>query len=177
MTNDYSVDDLLDFLNHAGDRGLMPTASARALAVATRNVFGVLEEDEQKNIGKLDLDAVIKRFNNKRARDFNPGSLKEYARRVRKAIELFEEWKSNPADFSVKTRTSRRSKSEPSSEKISRPTNSFPETQASTGQSGTYQSSFPIRAGRVITLLNVPEDLTSAEAEKLAQFVKMLAVE
>ena len=42
---------------------------------------------------------------------------------------------------------------------------------------GTYQSSLPVRPGLVVTLVNVPYDLTSAEAERLANFVKMLAVE
>ena len=46
MANSYSADDLLEFLDHAGDKGLMPAATAQALAVATRNVMGILAEDE-----------------------------------------------------------------------------------------------------------------------------------
>ena len=46
MPQAYSVDDLLEFLDHAGDRGLMPAATAQALAVASRNVMGVLGEQE-----------------------------------------------------------------------------------------------------------------------------------
>ncbi len=182
MTNDYSLDDLLDFLSHTGNKGMMPTATSRAFAVAARNVFGVLDPEEQKNIGKISLEAVIKRFNNKRARDFNPGSLKEYARRVQRAVELFEQWKENPADFSVKTRaTNTRRKST----KIKNGDNVNEEASTSTtplalhapsSRHGTYQSSFPVGPGRVITVSNIPEDLSSSEAEKLAQFVRMLAV-
>lgn len=178
MTNDYTMDDLLDFLSHAGDKGFMPAATARALSVASRNVLGVLEEDEQQNIRALDLDAIIKRFNNKRARDFNPGSLKAYGQRIRRAIELYEQWKDNPADFSVKTRTTRRSKKEAQSEtRTSNLYTSNADVQPTPNHTGTFQSSFPVGAGRVITVSNIPEDLTSAEAEKLAQFVRMLAVD
>jgi hypothetical protein len=70
------MDNLLEFLDHAGERGLMPAATARALGVATRNVLAVLTDQEKADLRNQDLDAVIKRFNNKRARDFNPSSLK-----------------------------------------------------------------------------------------------------
>ena len=104
MANAYSLDDLLDFLDHAGDRGLIPAATAQALAVATRNVLGVLSDSERNDLSQQDLDSVIKRFNNKRAKDFNPSSLKEYGRRLHRAVELFLAWREDPANFTVKTR-------------------------------------------------------------------------
>lgn len=184
MTNKYSLEDLLDFLSHTGNKGMMPTATSRALAVAARNVFGVLDEEEQKNIGEVSLEAVIKRFNNKRAKDFNPGSLKEYARRVQRAVKLYEQWKENPAEFSVKTRTTgtHRKSREATQNNVNNdvtPTNIVATTvaQVSPSHHGTYESSFPVGAGRVITVSNIPKDLTSSEAEKLAQFVRMLAIE
>jgi hypothetical protein len=74
MTNAYSTDDLLEFLDHAAKRGLMTTATAQALAVASRNVLGVLTAEERADLSRLDIDAVVKRFVNKRAKDFNPAS-------------------------------------------------------------------------------------------------------
>ena len=68
MANAYTVDDLLDFLDHAGDKGLMPAATALALAVASRNILGILTEQEKKDLSRLDVDSVIRRFTNKRAR-------------------------------------------------------------------------------------------------------------
>lgn len=177
MANEYSIADLVDFLSHAGDRGLMPVTTAQALAVAVRNVFSVLGEDEHTDIRNQDLDAVIKRFTNKRAKDFSPSSLKEYGRRVRRAVDLYHQWRENPADFAVKTRTStpKRDRSGESAP----PTKQTPSQQQSvvTSTIGGYQSAFPVGPGRVITLLNVPEDLTAPEAERLAQFVRMLAVQ
>ena len=178
MTNDYTMEDLLDFLTHSGDKGFVPAATAQALAVAARNVLGVLEENEQKNIGALDLDAVIKRFNNKRAKDFNPASLIEYARRVRRAIELYEQWKENPADFSVKTRAPRKQKKDSQANPPMRNLDSSNgDVQPTPNLNGTFQSSFPVGSGRIITVSNIPNDLTSTEAKKLSEFVLMLAID
>src|SRR5262249_26453803 len=65
----------------------------------------VLTDEEKSDLGSQDLGGVIKRFNNKRAKDFNPSSLKEYGRRVHRAIDLFLNWRDDPANFTVKTRT------------------------------------------------------------------------
>lgn len=182
MANDYGVADLLEFLAHASQRGLMPAATAQALAVACRNVFGILGDDETADLRSLDLDAVVKRFTNKRAKEFNPTSLKEYSRRARRAVELYLQWRENPADFSVKTRTTNASRKErPKSaaqDNGSRdPELEKPATVAATVQQGSYQSAFPVRPGHIVTISNVPQDLTTAEAERLTQFIKMLATQ
>jgi hypothetical protein len=40
---------------------------------------------------------------------------------------------------------------------------------------GGYQTAFPVRPGQIVTISNIPDDLTRAEAERLAQFIQMLA--
>lgn len=178
MANAYSVDDLLDFLNHASDRGLMPAATAQALAVAARNVTGVLTEQERKDLSRQDLDAVVKRFTNKRARDFNPSSLKEYGRRVHRAIGLYLTWREDPANFSVRTRATGTAKKKGKPAEIADASDEArAEEDLPPQRPGTYQSSFPVRPGMVVTLTNVPTDLTKGEAQRLAEFVKMLALE
>jgi hypothetical protein len=181
MATDYSVDDLLEFLTHASERGLMPAPTAQSLAVAVRNVFGVLGNDERSDLRNADIDGIVKRFTNKRAKEFNPNSLKEYGRRVHRAVELFLRWRENPADFAVKTRTTNGAKRK---ERNSRTAPLALAHETDDGElahlprdSGGYQSSFPIRQGRVVTISNLPIDLSVAEAERLAQFVRMLAVE
>jgi hypothetical protein len=181
MENEYSMDDLLEFLDHAGERGLMPAATAQAFAVASRNVLGVLSEKERQDLSQLDIGAVIKRFNNKRAKDFNPSSLKEYARRVQRAIELFIQWRADPANFTVKTRTTagarKRDRPDRPEEASDSGARSSAEVLASPQRGGGYQSAFPIRPGVVVSIVNIPDDLTKTEAERLASFVRMLAVE
>jgi hypothetical protein len=176
MANDYSTADLLDFLSHATDKGLMPAATAQALAVAVRNVFSVLDDQEKADIRHLDIEAAIKRFTNKRARDFSPTSLKEYGRRVRRAVDLYTQWRDNPADFTVRTRAPTAARKD----RVSRgevSVSTDPDGHLPTSAASGYQSAFPVRPGHVIALLNVPEDLTTSEAERLAQFVRMLAVQ
>lgn len=179
MANAYSLDDLLDFLDHADDRGLMPAATAQALAVATRNVLGVLGDQEKRELSQQDLDSVIKRFNNKRAKDFSPSSLKEYGRRLHRAVELFLAWREDPANFTVKTRATAgtRKNDKGKSSGPQQPESEFDQSDQRPPQPGTYHSAIPVRPGVVVTLANVPYDLTKAEAERLAGFVRMLAIE
>lgn len=175
MANAYTADDLLEFLDHAGDKGLMPAATAQALAVASRNVLGVLSDDEKANLAQLDLDAIVRRFTNKRARDFNPTSLKEYGRRIKRAVELFLSWREDPANFRIKTRatgTPRKTDKGPGNYTATA-TDSTSE-QTPNEIAGTYRSSVPVRPGIVVTIVNIPNDLTSAEAERIARFVKGL---
>lgn len=177
MPNAYSMDDLLDFLNVATKRGLMPAATAQSLAVAVRNVLGVLTDDERKDLAQVDLDTAIKRFTNKRVKDFNPSSLKVYDQRTRRAVALFLDWRQDPANFSVKTRAPRRGAKRQSDAPDAYPAvrdASAAITPPSAG--GTYQSSVPVRPGVVVTLSNIPSDLTDAEADRLASFIKMLSV-
>lgn len=180
MANQYSVDDLLEFLAHASDKGLMPAATATALGVATRNVLGVLDPSEREDIRNINLAAVIKRFNNKRAKDFNPSSLKEYGRRVHRAVELFLSWRGDPATFTVKTRATSNGKKKDRAvrpEPVAVVHGDADEPVAAAHDVGGYRSAFPIRPGTVVTVSNIPSDLTPTEAERLAKFVRMLAVE
>lgn len=183
MENAYSFEALLDFLNHASQRGLMPAATATALTIATRNVLGLIDDQEKNDLRVVDLDRVIKQFNSKRAKDFNPTSLKEYGQRTRRAVEGFLRWRDDPENFSVKTRITKKqavlSKKQQTFKKKAVETSN--EVQASREEldsnRNTYDTAFPIRPGLVVGITNIPYDLTKAEAERLAQFVKMLALE
>lgn len=177
MANGYSADDLLEFLDHAGDKGLMPAATAQAFAVATRNVLAILSDEEKADLSQLDLDAAIKRFTNKRAKDFNPTSLKEYGRRVRRAVELFLTWREDPANFTIKTRTTNAPRKKDRGSVNSEPAARDAAEQVPADVAGTYRTSIPVRPGLVVTLSNIPNDLTSAEAERIAGFVRMLALD
>jgi len=190
MENAYSLEALLDFLNHASQRGLMPAATATALAVAARTVLGVLDAGEQRDLRTADLERVIKRFNNKRAKDFNPASLKEYGQRARRAVKHFLRWQDDPANFSVTTRATKKQavlydgdgRGDGSGYGDGRGDGSgygYGREVARRGDSNadSYDTSVPIRPGRVVELCNIPYDLTKAEAERLVQFVRMLVVE
>lgn len=179
MANAYTLDDLLEFLAHAGERGMIPAATASALAVAVRNVFGVLGEDERKDLSRVSVAEAVKRFNNKRAKDFSSSSLKEYGRRAQRAVALFDDWRADPANFSPKTRTTKGTGSKGRKPTVDSQADAVPPSSAYAADTvsapGNFSSSFPIRPDHVVTVSNVPSDLTAAEAERLAKFVRMLA--
>lgn len=179
MANGYSMDDLLDFLAHASAKGLMPAATATALGVASRNVLGVLDASEREDLRKLEVEAVIKRFNNKRARDFSPASLKEYGRRLHRAMGLFLSWRGDPANFTVKTRATSQVRKMDRTNRVEPVTadHENSDEQHVLHDVGGYRSAFPIRPGTIVTISNIPTDLTPSEAERLAKFIRMLAVE
>ena len=172
--------DLLDFLTHTGERGLMPATTASSLAVAVRNVMTVLTEAERNDLSQMDIDKVIKRFTTKRARDFNPSSLKEYGRRVHRAVDLFQRWRDDPSNFSVKTRSTNavRKKQRNGGNDIRGADTAEADIREPVAVTprGAYASSIPIRPDWVVTVTNIPADLTNAEAERLATFIRMLAV-
>ncbi len=181
---EYGSAAVLDFLTHAAERGMLPTATASALAVACRTVFEILEPGEAEDLRNVDLSRLVSRFSNKRARDFNPSSLKEYGRRVKRAWDLFSSWKSDPANFLPKTRATAARKG---AKRVDRPS-----TESASGQMpamavpsavrsveafempGAFSSAFPIRRGHVVTISNIPADLTGEEAERLAFYVRLL---
>lgn len=188
----YTSDNLLDFLAHAAERGLMPAATAQALAVATRNVFTVLDDAERASLPLDDIDAIVRRFHNKRARDLNPSSLKEYERRTKRAVELFLRWKRDPANFTVPTRvtsvSSHRGKHGVRTGDTEGQTAAgatagatvpaeLPVGRAPAGAAAVYETQFPVRAGHMVHIANLPFDLTVAEAERLAQFLQLLGAE
>jgi len=180
MANSYSKNDILDFLSHAGDIGLIPLATATALSVAVRNVFGVLTDAEQSNLEGIDLQTVVRRFNSKRSRDFNPSSLKEYGRRVYRAFDLFLAWRADSANFSVKTRSTKAARklgSDAKSVSQAGEHNYASGLSGARSQDGGYESSIPIRPDRVVTIVNIPTNLTRGEAERLSKFITLLAVD
>lgn len=176
---EYSVDELLEFLDHAADRGLMPTPTAKALAVASRRVFGALSEDERGDLRAVDVNSAVKRFGNKHAKEFTPKSLREYGQRASRAVDQFLRWRNDPAGFSVKTRSTAASRKR-SADVPNHPVDPLTGNDVSPAFgsiSNTFQTSFPVRPGMVVTLVNVPADLSKAEAERLTQFIKMLVVD
>jgi hypothetical protein len=180
MPDGYSTGDMLDFLEHAAERGMVPAATAQGLAVASRQVLSVLADGEGDDVRKLDLDSVVHRFHNKRARDFSPGSLRTYEQRTRRAIDEFLTWRADPANFRAKTRAPVR-RTAVMEQGIDNAGNHSVHSEVPppyvVSRASGYQTSFPLRPGYLITIANVPQDLTPAEAERMAQFVRMLAVE
>jgi hypothetical protein len=181
MTSLFLSDEgLLEFLDVAAEGGLLPRATAAALTVASRRVMEVLTSKERANLLNVESAVVVKRFRRKFADHYSAGSLSEYGRRFERALELFKQWNANPTNFSVSTRLTKRARAGRAAADSAHAGTGTPlDDRAPAVRAGAsgFQSSFPVRPGTVVTLLNIPSDLTKAEAERLAQFIRMLAVE
>src|SRR5947207_1883583 len=69
---DASSKALLHHWRWAAEKGLMNTNTAGGIRAACAQVIGVLDEQEQADVTQLDVEAVLKRFENLKAKDFKP---------------------------------------------------------------------------------------------------------
>ena len=84
--------DLLEFLDHAGNRGLMTKVSAQSLKSACTAVFSILDVSEPESILAIDLDDLFHRYENIKGMEVSPNTLRAYRQRVKQAISDFERY-------------------------------------------------------------------------------------
>src|SRR6266480_5519400 len=88
---------LVDHWTWAAEKGVMNRNSAWGLRAACSQVLSVLDNWEQIDVASLNVDDLIKRFKNLRARDFNPSSLDAYDKRFRSAVTSFLAYVRDPS--------------------------------------------------------------------------------
>lgn len=186
----------IKFWTWVSTKGLVkkPTADARRTALievlkATDN----LETD----VRELDIKHTLSTFENLRAGKYAPSSLAVYKTRFSSSILEYISWLEQPDGWrpSIKTRAPRSqntnanvmpAKSSPVADNADEPqvvpVGTALETeqastvvQSSTSGSRIIDYPFPVRDG-VIAILSLPSDLTTEEANRLATFVKAVAV-
>src|SRR2546425_702197 len=98
---------LVEHWNWAAEKGAMNQHTAHALRAACTNVLGALENWEEIDISGINVDDLVRRFKNKRARDFSPSSLDAYERRFRNAVASFLAYAKDPGGWKPVTRSTR----------------------------------------------------------------------
>lgn len=183
MNKDYSLDALNKFLDYVADKGMMKAETAKGRKVAANKIFEKLTPEERQDLRLANLDTEAERFGNRQGSDYMPASLQVYKSRVKSALSDFFSWVDNPAAFrpSVATRSGA-TKPNGSAKKTNTETvNVAPKVDTpplhnpGAGASDHLIFPIPIRPGLVVKLTNIPVDLTTAEAEKIAQVVRALA--
>ena len=168
---------LVDHWSWAAQMGLMKKNSASSLRSACTQVLSVIDDWENVDINKLDVDDVINRFKNLRAQDFRPKTLHDYGNRFRRAVQSFQEYIRDPSSWSP-------TKSNPSSRRSPEKREAKPpktedragdEKSALVETTGLVEYPFPLRQDTIAILL-LPNDLTSDEAERLNTFMQALVV-
>lgn len=177
MANEKSREKLIEFLDYLADKGLMAKATISARKAAAGKVLGILGAEEAADVTVLNLDDVIRRFQNLEGKNYTPGSLTTYLSRTKSAIDDFKAYIDNPLAFrpSVQSRVTRKSE-------IKRETATTAEGLATPEKHPVRQplseSILPIqiRAGTTVFIQGLPYDLTEAEATKIANVIKAYAM-
>ncbi len=176
MSTDYSREGLLSFLDYLGAKGLMkrPTVSGRK--AAANALLGILTAEEAKDLSKLDLDQLTRRFSNLKGKDFKPKSLQVYKSRLASALEDFQNYRRNPLAFrpSLSPKERRVSASLPRKEVRDETVVGTP-TRQHVSIADELIFPIPLRDGVVVRIACIPSDLTTAEARKIANVVLALA--
>jgi len=185
MAASHHVDELLKFLVNAGQKGWIKHNTASSLKGTCERVFGTLDPEERVDVAKIDVDAVLGRFANKNS-NVSSQSLRVYGSRIRSAVKLFTEAKANPTGWKPPTGRSARASSNGKGAEGKTTTHAQkrirPEpTGASSNEGpavldGGLSYPFPLRADVTITISNIPRDLRAPEVDRIAQFLKALAI-
>ena len=77
---------LLEFLNWAGEKGMIKNTVARSFRVACNEVIGVLDEVEAGDLSKIDLPAIFRCYENLKSMVVKPATTKLYRRSVNYAV-------------------------------------------------------------------------------------------
>lgn len=165
---------LVDHWNWAAGKGLMNKNTAGALRAACSQVLAADENWETLDVAELDVERILHRFTNLRAKDFKPASLDSYKKRFRLARESFLDYSRDPGAWkphmTERAPASEKTNGNGSTESTVRP------ARHEMSSSGMVEYPFPIRDGQNARLV-LPRDLKSAEARRLAAFINTLATD
>lgn len=169
---------LLDFLDYLATKGLMNVTTARSRKAAVNGVLGILTDEEASDVAALDLDDLMRRFSNLQGVKFTPESLQTYKSRVKSSIEDFMRYLDNPLTFRASTPNTprkQREKAQPTDEVREMP-HSMPESRARLAPSDSIMP-IALRADLIVYIQGLPFDLTRAEANKIANVIRAMALE
>lgn len=189
MSNGYTASEFIEFIDYLADKGLLKKATASARKAAASAFLDILDDDEKVDIRAIDLDSLAMRFANIQGSKFTPQSLTTYKSRYNSAYKDFISYRENPLGFTPnisqrkkRGKTSSTTTSVPIETVSKKPTKMMPGLTApptvTPDLSGeTIIFPIPIRKGVIVKVAGVPVDLTEAEAGKIADVIKALAIE
>jgi len=181
MNKDYSVAALRKFLEFAAQRGLMPRETANARKTSVEKVLGVLDPSETTDLRSVDLESAFRRFTTLQGSGYKPQSLRVYESRTKSAVSEFIQWADSPSTYKPtkgRAKTVARSSKASTQRRIEPDAdNAAPYLQRPSSASLTLPSAgmlvvpIPIRSDLCVTISGLPSDLTSDEAEKIANVI------
>ncbi len=173
-------DQLIAFLNWAGEKGMMKKSSARALKSACNAVLSVLDESEAQDVLAIDTQAVVRRYENIHSLEIRPGTMRAYKQRVVYALEEFTRydqdkagWKPSGSQISNSS-TQRASKSKTQSRTQHEGTHTVERSPMHNNDASQITHHFPLRRDSVVTISGIPFDVKRGEMSRLNAFLSNL---
>lgn len=177
---DYSREALLEFLEYAGDKGLLNKNTAAARRAAASNMLSILDDAEAVDMRRLDIDSLTSRFANIYARKYTPESLRVYRSRLKSSVDEFIRYVENPAGFKMQPTPKPQKKQLQGKVQTLHPT-SLPAVVAADERPGAANSirtidvPIPLRGSCIVMVNGLPADLTGPEAQRIANVILAFA--
>lgn len=192
MVKDYSLDALNRFLDYALEKGLLKPETAKSRKTAVNKILEKITDEQRVDVRTVDLDLEADHFANRQGAGYIPSSLQTYKSRAKTALADFEAYVDNPMHFKPSGGINGKAQSKPGGTQTVRKARQnkpvhgemgggdVQREQAAGGKgpppdNQTLTFPVPIRPGLIVHLQGIPFDLTTVEAEKIAQVVKALA--
>ena len=184
MSTNRTVGDLVNALNSWGKSGQIRQATAASMRSACERVLGSLDDETRKDVSQIDVPDAVNRFHNLNP-DVTPVSLRSYKSRIGNAIEMFIAFRKDPTNWKpgIKTRAPRKKQDGAPA------TTTNGVSSANTGGGGgaasgssisaitTLTIPFPLRPEVTVNISGLPRDLSLKECERLAAFLRPLAID
>ena len=172
-----------DFVNHwiwAGNQGLMAKRTAQAYASSCRQILSVQDAWETVDFENLaqQVDDLLFRFKN--LRRLSPRTLQSYEVRFRRAVESYQTYLSDPARWRYLSRGQSQNAQSPRRDRTPR-TRAFqqapsPPKAAESTNDELLEYIFPFRKSTNARVA-IPRDATTAEINRLVDFLRPLAID
>lgn len=178
---------LIAFLTWTIEKSELPAATASAMRTASAKVLSVDEGWEDLDLRNVDTEDLLRRFTNRSRSEYTEKSLAVYRQRFLKSVGMYlaflseGDWRPRNGRTPVTARNgtprnggARHSEAKAEPAPSPAPTPAVAHTPLTAHAEGLIEYPFPVRPG-LRARLNLPEDLTPAEAERVAAFIKTLA--
>lgn len=172
----YTPERLLEFLRAAPEQGVLNPAVARSRVNACDQLFTVLTAEERADIRSIDVDRLAGRLHKLEGSTVRQEVLELYRNRVQAALVDYLAWLANPRTFATISghalrRDPRASRDAASAEE----TRALEDIALATTERRKDYVSVPLRDGVTVYVTNLPLDLSSAEAARIARVITALA--
>lgn len=193
MEPDFTKAALLSYLDMIASKGLVNSHTAGGMKVAAAKLLE--DAADADDVRELDVEGAAIKYHNKHPGDLSPGSLAIYARRLKRAISEFVEYKTNPLAFKPRSRITSAKASEKGKPRAARSAESVepevlpsaagvaidvvPSSPTSGMPSATTQTMalpYPLRDNFIAQVV-IPRNINTEEARRLCAFIMTLAAD